>query len=45
MKKLFRAAMEKEWEKWTRFKATVPVSDEMLAELPQDQKIIGARWF
>ena len=37
-------AMEKEWHNWERFKATIPISDEMLARLPQDQKIIGTRW-
>ena len=38
------AALAKEWSEREQFKATIPVSDDMLSKLPQDQKVIGTRW-
>ena len=44
VRKLFRIAMDKEWSKWEQFKATTPVNDKMLSDLPPGQKVIGTRW-
>ena len=43
-KAAFREAMAKEWSRWQQLKATIPVSADMLQELPPDLQIVGTRW-
>ena len=43
-RKKFREAIARGWGNFERYKATVPVNDDMLKKLPQDQKISGTRW-
>ena len=40
----YRAAMSKEWSKWTQFRATIPCPKSRLDKYPDDLKIIGTRW-
>ena len=43
-RKQFLLAMNKEWAKWTQFRATIPCPKKVLDKYPDELKIIGTRW-
>ena len=43
-RKQFLLAMNREWSKWTQFRATIPCPKKVLEKYPDDLKIIGTRW-
>lgn len=43
-RKLFDAAMAKEWDSWMKFSAVEVLSPEQVEQLPGDTPIIGTRW-
>lgn len=43
-RKLFDAAMAKEWASWQKFQAVEVLTEEQIEALPGDTQIIGTRW-
>ena len=43
-RRLFDASMQKEWSSWQKFQAVEELTEEEIASLPPDTKVIGTRW-